>query len=187
MPHLEEALLESEEFLTEYSVKYPAALSVYEQIIHIVDSALEHSDRETLLSLISFIESEEGYPVFQYISEARYLFRILNILALEEKYGLIPFSCNIHSKQDLIRKYNLSLFSLRRILFALSEDSIVEAEDFLSKNPLSPFAIYIMSKEELICPNSLFFQNIEGLYNPLWNDMEIQLFRQLVTTFTEAT
>ena len=60
-------------------------------------------------------------------------------------------------------------------------------EDFLSKNPLSPFAIYIMSKEELICPNSLFFQNIEGLYNPLWNDMEIQLFRQLVTTFTEAT
>lgn len=187
MPHLEEALLDSEEFLTEYNVKYPAALSVYEQISHIVDSALESGNHESLLSLISYMESEEGYPTFQYVSEARYLFRILNILSLENKYHLSSFSYNIHTKQELIHKYKVSLFSLRRILFALSVASSTEAEDFLLENPLSPFAVYIMSKEELIVPNILFFQKIEALYHSLWDNTEVLLFRQLITTFTEAS
>ncbi len=187
MPHLDEILLESEEFLTKYSQTYPDAVSSFERFSLMVDSALEKGNIDALLPLISYMESNEGYPMFQYISEARYLFRILNILTMEHKYQLKLFSYNTNNKNILIHKYKLTLFALRRILFSLSPESIAEAESFLLENVLSPFAIYILAKEELLLPNRTFFQKIEALYQPLWNNTELQIFHQLITTFTEES
>ena len=185
MPHLNDTLLESEEFLSEYSNKYPAVASAYEELSQRVNLALKISNIESIFPLISYMESEDGYPLFQFISEARYLYRILSILTLEHRYKLHSFAYNIDSKNKLIKKYKLSLFSVRRILFDLSAESVSEAEVFLINNSISPIAIYIIAKEELIIPSHVLFRKIEELFQSHWSIIETQLFHQLITTFAE--
>lgn len=151
-----------------------------------MDTALQQNNYDLLLSQISYMETGNGYLAFQYIGEARQLFRILNIIALEQKYHTCSFPYKMQSKQELIEKYKLSLFALRRILFALSPDSMADAESYLKQAQLSPFAIYILAKDELIIPNNLLFKKIQALYHLQWNQTEMQLFQQLINTFTEA-
>lgn len=172
-------------FLEKCKNEYTIALSTYDKITQIVDTALQQNNYDLLLSLLPYMETGDGYVTFQYLGEARHLLRILNIIALEEKYHSIPFAYQIKNKQELIEKYTLSLFSLRRIVFSLSSESIADAEYFLSQNRLSPFAIYILAKDELIIPSKLLFQKIQEIYTLQWNNNEIQLFQQLITTFME--
>lgn len=186
MQKLENILLESEQFFEKCNEEYPLALLAYHKISQIVDTALQQNDYTYLLSLLPYMETDEGYLAFQYIGEARYLLRILNIIALEEKYHTSSFICQISTKQELVEKYKLSLFSLRRIVFSLSSESVADAEHFLVQNQLSPFAIYILAKDELIIPNNLLFQKVQEIYSSQWNNSEIQLFQQLINTFTEA-
>ena len=186
MQTLKEALLEAETFFEKYAQEYPRALSTYEKISALVNTALQQNDYSLLLSQIPCMETGNGYLTFQYIGEARQLFRILNIIALEQKYHTYSFTYKINNKQELIEKYRLSLFALRRILFDLSPGSTADAEYYLRQVHLSPFAIYILAKDELIIPNDLLFQKIQILYRPLWNHTEMQLFQQLINTFTEA-
>lgn len=186
MQTLDNILLEAEEFFEKCNKEYPLALSTYDHISQTAEIALQQDDHTLLLSQLSQLETAEGYLSFQYISEARCLLRILNIINLEEKYETTCFAYQIKTKQELMEKYKLSLFALRRILFALSPESAAEAESFLSHNKLSPFAVYILLKEELIIANNLLFQKILKLYHSQWNDNEIQLFQQLISSFSEA-
>lgn len=186
MQKLENILLEANQFFKKYNEEYPIALSTYNQITQTVDTALQQNDYALLLSQLKYLESGEGYLAFQYISEARCLLRILNIVDLEEKYQTSSFTSEIDTTQRLIEKYKLSLFSLRRIAFALSSESVADAEYFLDQNHLSPFAIYVLAKEELLIPDSHLFQKIQEIYHLQWTSTEIQLFHQLTSTFMEA-
>ena len=131
---MEHALIETEQFFEQCSREYPLALSAYKSISQNVDRALQQKDNTLLLSQLPILETGDGALAFQYIGEARQLLRILNIISLERKYQTVSFHEQIDSKQGLIEKYKLSLFSLRRILFALSEESMADAEYFLQQN-----------------------------------------------------
>ena len=186
MQTLKEALLEAETFFEKYAREYPCALSAYEEISALVDTALQQNNYDLLLSQISCMETGNGRLAFQYIGEARQLFRILSIIALEQKYHTCSFAYHMQSKQELIEKYRLSLFALRRILFTLSPASTADAEAYLREAQLSPFAIYMLAKEELLIPDNVLFKKLQALYRSQWNHTEMQLFQQFIHTFTEA-
>ena len=186
MQSLKNSMTESEHFFEQYSKEYPIAQSTFKQILQIIDQALSQNDCSLLLSQISYIESDNGYLTFQYIGEARYLLRILNIIDLEEKYQTASFIDQITNYYKLVEKYKLSLFALRRILFALSNESVAEAAEFLIQNHLSPFAIYVLLKEELILPTKPLLDKIMNLYHSQWSNQEQHLFKQLINTFSET-
>lgn len=186
MQSLKTTLTEAEQFFEQCNREYPIALSTYDKITQTVDSALAHKDYTLLLSQISYMESGNGYLTFQYIGEARWLLRILNIIALEEKYHTHSFFSHADDRHSLIEKYKLSLFALRRILFNLSEESVSDATAFLLQSELSPFAIYMLIKEELIIPEKHFLDTLISLHLPHWSTTEQQLFKQLISTFPEA-
>ena len=186
-PHAyKDVLNEATQFFEKYSRKYPLALSTYAQITREINTALQQNDYDLLLSQLSYMETGTGHLAYQYIGEARHVFYILNIVALENKYHTSSFVNCISNTQELLEKYRLSIFSLRRILFSISPESIADAEYFLRQNCLSPFAIYIIAQKELIRADSSLFERVKDIYSLQWNEIEMQLFQQFIATLTEA-
>ena len=76
-------------------------------------------------------------------------------------------------------KYLLTLFAFRRLIFQLSSDSVAEAIYYLQNNPISHFAAYIITQDELILPTRELYETLTSLYAEFWTNEDIQQFHAL--------
>nr|WP_318684672.1 hypothetical protein [uncultured Acetatifactor sp.] len=166
-------------FFEKYKQEYPLALAAFQSIQSTVNEGLRENNHLIMLSLIPFIENGDGNLAFQYIGKTRRILRILYILRLEDRYGFRAFTCEVSSWDDLLEKYMLSLFALRRLAFSLSSQSEEEAACFLLQNRLSPFAVYVLCSNELIIPSRALYKKIENISSQFWSKQESLLFQSL--------
>lgn len=171
---------DSELFLNSIEEILPKAKEAHQHIICTINTALKRLDIELLLSMIPYIEEDNGMLSLQYIAQTTRIWRILHIIQLENQFHLSLFSTNCSNSDDLIEKYMLSLFALRRILFDLSISSRIGARKFLQEQALSPFAIHLILTQDLIHPNRDLFQSIIKIHYNIWDDSQKTIFISLM-------
>lgn len=145
----------------------------------VLDEALSAQDASGLLSLIPYIESGKGNLAWQYVGETRRILRILHVIRLEIKYQMAPFFAGCQSKKELMERYLVVLFAIRRLAFYLSEESVAEAEQFLRSAGLSPFLLHIILQNELIPCDLKFYDKLSKLLENTWSKEEGLLFMRL--------
>lgn len=175
---------EAEQYFQELSQDRKATETACFHIDHTLDEALTiqktgKQDIGLLLSLIPYIENGDGELPYKYIGETHRIFRILHIIEMEHKYQMTPFCSGCYDRASLIEKYMLTLFAFRRLLFHLSDASVEDAIFYLRQNPLSVFAVYVITQDDLIVPDNALYQEIMEIYSDHWNESEYQLFLSL--------
>lgn len=155
------------------------AQKAFQYILSTIDEALDKQNHDALMALIPYIEEGEGQLAFQYIGKTHRLHRILRIIELEQKYCKISLSTNCKNSGMLLDKYLLTLFAFRRLIFQLSSDSVAEAIYYLQNNPISHFAAYIITQDELILPTRELYETLTSLYAEFWTNEDIQQFLAL--------
>lgn len=180
----ENSLKEINDFFIELSTRKEITYNAFSHIQEQANNALQRKDYDQLLSLITYMEISDGHYALQYIGEARRIFRILNIISLEKKFGKTLFCYDCDSLNALMEKYVLVLFALRRIIFHLSDESVDNALTFLYHKNLTPFAIYIFTKDELIIPTPELYETILTMYEDSWTKEDIEQYLALVNSVT---
>lgn len=169
-----------EHFFQRTEEAYPRAQAAYQSIIDTINCALCDHNTDLILSLIPYIESGEGIFAFQYIGEIRRIARILYITELEKKNRRKLFLTGCKDKSVLIEKYMLSLYAFRRLLFQLSDASVEEASLYLKQSELSVYAVYTITQEDLLIPDSSFYEKLVEIYSGFWSEEDIGLLYALV-------
>lgn len=175
---------EAEQYFQELSQDREATKTACFHIDNTLDEALNmhktgRQDIDLLLSLIPYIESGEGELSYKYIGETHRIFRILHIIGMEHKYQMTLFCFDCNDRTSLVEKYMLTLFAFRRLLFHLSDSSTEDAVNYLQQNPLSIFAVYVITQDDLILPNKDLYQKIGEIYYDYWSESERQLYLSL--------
>lgn len=173
---------EAEAYFKELAENKDATDKAYQYIQNTMNATLAQEDTPKLLALIPYIESGEGHLCFKYVGETRRILRALHIIALEDKFQKIPFSSGCNTADELMDKYMLTLFALRRILFKMSDQSVDEAMGFLQDVAPSPFALYVMTNDELLIPSTELYENLLGILADTWTEADIQQFLALINT-----
>lgn len=182
MPIPRHSNAEADQYFRELKEQQEEIQAVYYHITDTITSALQKEDHPLLLSLISYIESQEGQSSYRFSGKPHRILRYLHIIELEYKYHCVLFCNGCQDADSIYDKYVSSLLAMRRILFQLSPESVAEAYDFLRANALSPFAIYTIANNDLIRPTADFYRQISDLYRDIWNETESQMF----ATFTAS-
>lgn len=182
MRPLENLTKEAEDYFLNLSAHKEQAAQSYNYILSVIDNSLSNHDRESLLSLISYIEHGDGQLAFRYIGETRRLLCILNIICLEINYNQIPFFHDCTCAAELREKYMLTLFALRRLIFCLSDESVAEAVNYLQNRPVSYLAAYIITQKELAPKNPGFCERLADIFRSQWSDEEVRQFLILSNT-----
>lgn len=172
---------EAEDYFRRIKIDFDATQSAYQHILAAIDTALAKEDYSSLYGLISYIEEGEGHLAFRYIGKTHRLLRMLNIIALEDKYRKIPFCNGCANTESLWEKYMLTLFAFRRLLFKLSDESVSEAVAYLQGHPVSHFAAYMMVQDELLIPDQAFYETLALIFAQEWSQTDIQQFFALVS------
>lgn len=170
---------ESEIYFQQLKEELPETKSACQYIDDVLNEALKTQDRDTLLSLIPFIESGKGKLAWKYIGEIRRILQILSAIRLEIKYHTEIFCAGCQSKAELEEKYLVMLFALRRLIFYLSEESVKEAEQFLKSANLSPFVLHMALQNELLSSDLKIYQRLADLFDGIWYKEERFLFLQM--------
>jgi hypothetical protein len=149
-------------------------------LVDILNHALYSQNTELCLSLIPYMDSEQGKLAYQYCSKTRRISTILRIIELESKSGKTLFVWNCRDEASLMEKYMLSLFALRRLLFRLSDSSAHDAIQYLRQEELSVFAVHLITQNDLIIPTPSLYEKIIAIYSGLWNDHDIHQLLYLI-------
>lgn len=173
--------LEADQYFQELAQNKETLQKVWNYITRTVNEALPCQNYDLLLSLIPYIEEGDGNLAFEHIGESRRLLRILHIIDLERKFQKPPFSIPCNTMDELMEKYLLTLFALRRLQFYPSESAVSDAIFFLSQNKLSVFAIYVITQQDLIIPDSALYHRITELFTKVWTTAEQEMFISLIT------
>ncbi|MCC2119098.1 MULTISPECIES: hypothetical protein [Waltera] len=156
---------EAEEYFRQLYNEYPLALKAYETILTSLSTLIKNNDYDNISCLIEYIEQGDGHYAFTYIGSTHRLLRILYILQIENKYlAPSPFSSACDNANELIDKYMLTLFALRRILFHFTEESLTDALTWLQCNAVSYIAVQIIIQGERIIPNQQFYSYLNIIY-----------------------
>lgn len=172
---------EAEDYFRQMELDLEATQNAYQHILATIDNALAKKDYSALYGLIPYIEEGEGHLAFQYIGKTHRILRMLNIIALEDKYHKILFCDGCDSAEALWEKYMLTLFSFRRLLFQLSDESAEEAATYLQNHPVSHFAAYMMVQDDLLIPNQAFYETLSLIYEQIWKPEDSQQFFTLAS------
>lgn len=179
--------LEADKYFQEFEKNKESLQKAWDFITKTANEALPCQNYNLLLSLIPYIEEGDGNLAFKYIGEARRLLRLLHIIELERKFQKLPFSIHCNTMNELMEKYLLTLFALRRLQFTPSESAVLGANFFLSQNKLSVFAIYTITQQDLIIPDLALYNRIAELYAMDWSIQDQELFTSLITQKQEIT
>lgn len=76
----------------------------------------------------------------------------------------------------------ITLFAIRRILFKMSDQSIDEAIGFLQDVALSPFALYVMTNDELLIPSTELYEDLLSILSDVWSEADMQQFLALISS-----
>lgn len=166
----------AEDYFRQIELDRETTQKSYRHILAVIDTALAAGDYDALWALIPYIESGDGHLAFQYIGKTHRFLRILNILMLENKYQKTLFCEGCSNADTLWEKYMLTLFAFRRLHFRLSEESVSEAVAYLQNYPVSHFAAYMMVQDELLIPNSAFYETLARVYAQEWSAADVRQF-----------
>lgn len=167
---------EAEDYFRQMELELDATQNAYRHILDTIDAALAEENYAALHGLIPYIEEGEGHLAFQYIGKTHRYLRMLNIIALENKYQKTPFCSGCGSSEALWEKYMLTLFAFRRLLFRLSDESVNQAVAYLQSRPVSHFAAYMMVQDELLIPDQAFYETLAVIYAQEWSAADRQQF-----------
>ncbi len=165
---------EAEHYFQQMETDYSATQNAYRHILTGIDTALSTGKYSALFPLIPYIEEGDGYLAFQYIGKTHRILRILNIIALEDKYHKTLFCNDCRNFKALWEKYMLTVFAFRRLLFQLSEESVNEAVTWLQTNSVSHFAAYLIASGDLLIPDQAFYETLCLIYANVWLSEDIQ-------------
>lgn len=175
-----EFLQENENFFLQQELDRNATEAAWSHLLTSIDTALAAEDYAALPALIPYIEEEDGYLAYKYIGKTHRWLRILNILALEEKYNKLLFCGGCPNAKALWEKYMLTVFAFRRLCFRLSPRSTDEAAAWLTCNPISHFAAYFLATDELLIPNQDLYRSLTSIMRDWWTDEDTRQFFTLV-------
>ena len=173
--------LEADNYFKELAQNKKNIKNAWDFISRTINKALSCQNIDLLLSLIPYIEEGDGTHAYKHIGESRRVLRILHIIELEVKYGKIPFSHYCHTMQELLEKYLLTLFAFRRLQFRPSEAAVSEAVYYLSQNNLSVFAVFVITKQDLIIPDETLYEEIIRIHAKSWTASDRELLTSLIT------
>lgn len=176
MRTLSELRQEAADYFRQMDLDFDATQNAYRHILNTINTALAKRNYPLLYKLIPYIEEGEGHLAFQYIGKTHRYLRMLNIMALEDKYRKLLFCNGCGSAEALWEKYMLTLFAFRRLLFELSTESINQAVAYLQSHPISHFAAYMMAKDELLIPDQAFYETLSHIYTSEWSSADLQQF-----------
>lgn len=172
---------EAEDYFRQMELDLDATQNAYQHILDTIDTALADKNYAALRELIPYIEEGEGHLAFQYIGKTHRYLRMLNIIALENKYQKTLFCNGCDNAEALWEKYMLTLFAFRRLRFQLSEESVKQAVVYLQSQPISHFAAYMMVQDELLIPDQAFYETLAFIYAQEWSQTDIQQFFALAS------
>ncbi len=114
-------------------------------------AAIASERRRKLSDTLQIFDTPEGEKAVHYLSEMRRLWCILRVLSIEQEKGFPSFADGCENASALLEKYELTLYSLRRLHFRLSDASCADAIAYLQSNAISYLAIYfILHTEQLL-------------------------------------
>ena len=161
---------EAEEYFYKLHNEYPFALEAYNTILSSLNSLIKDNNWNGISSLIEYIENGYGHYAFSYIGLTHRWLRILYILQIENKYpSSTLFSSNCTTANELMDKYELTLFALRRILFHFTEESLTDALTWLQYNTIPYIAIQVILQGENINPDQQFYACLNIIYPGVTN------------------
>ncbi len=163
--NLEESIVAFEEYMQQLENDKEYCMNLYAHMRQCFDENLANGTYASLFELLPYFEDPDAYPMFHPSSETKMIFVLLNTLKLELKYGKQPFIQTVHSYAELQEQYALTVFALRRLELALSEDSMNEACSYLRSLPLNVYAAGLIITNE-------YFENYKRLYRSLYQCMQ---------------
>ena len=171
--------LEAECYFRQLEEEWPKVEEACRYINGRMREALADGDDRKLLSLITYMESGKGKRAWKYVGGVRKILRVLQTISLETKYRMIPFHSGCRSKDELMEKYQVMVFALRRLENRLSEESVAEAKRFLKGAGISPFAVYLALQNELFLDKAQKHGKLAEVFVDTWTEGEKLLFAQL--------
>ncbi len=144
-------------------------LSVYQNMRQHVDFCLDSRQYEALFDLLPYFEEPDSYPQFHNSSDTKRIHILLNILKLEIKYKKEPFISAVNSFKDFMEQYLMTVFAMRRLELALSEEAMAEASSYLTSVPLSIYAAMFISQNEYFENHGNLFWNLYTCMKPIWS------------------
>lgn len=161
----EEVIKECEDNMKSLEENKAYCFSVYEQMHRLMDSCLQNNDYDSLLEILPYFEEPDKYPRLHHSSETRRIHVILNALKMELKYEKLPFLSSVHSHDDFMKQYTMTVFALRRLELMLSPSDMEEAVSYLTSIPFNIYSARFISENE-------YFENYENLYWNLYSCMK---------------
>ncbi len=180
MKTLSELNQETDQLFEQLSRDKPATQHAYQYILSTLDDALAAQNYDNIVSLIRYIEEGDGRLAYRYIGESHRILRVLHIIESEQKFQKTLFCTDCKNFSELRAKYMLTLFALRRLLFRLSAESVLEAVQYLRETPISVIAAYIMTQDELLIPSENLYEDLIGIYAEIWSAEEVSQFLFLI-------
>ncbi|MBD5545738.1 MAG: hypothetical protein HDR01_16235 [Lachnospiraceae bacterium] len=156
---LNEFLQEAERDLQKLEADKSYCLDLYKSMQQHIDLCLGTKQYESLFDLFPYFEEPDSYPQFHNSSETKRIHILLNILKLELKYEKTPFLSTANDYNGIMAQYLMTIFAMRRLELALSEEAMAEAATYLTSVPLTIYAAMFISQNE-------YFENYENLF---WN------------------
>lgn len=124
-------------------------------------------------ALTKYLESGDGEKALQNLSDVRRVWCLLKVEALENK------DLSYASFEEYVQDYELTLFSLRRLLFQLSEESCLEAITYLNNSEPSPYKLYFILKNEQLHENPIWKVMLPEIMKAVWSAKECEVFRAI--------
>lgn len=185
MKDLNELYQSTEKHYQQLEQSLDSAQKAYEYLISSIDTALASQNYDALPKLIPYMESGEGELALRYMDKAHRFLCVLNIVALELKYGKELFCADCSSAETLWEKYTLTVFALRRLLLRLSEESVGEAVFYLQSNPISHFAAYMVIQDARMIPDQNLYETVAAIYAEHWSTDDTRYFFSLANCNTK--
>ena len=167
---------EAELYFAELAQNREKTVQAWQYISDEIGSNLQQGNYTELFKLIPYIESGDGQLAFRYIGDSRRIMLLLHMMQLEYGHGITPFGEGCATVEELLEKYMLTVFALRRILFQLPELHREEGISFLRSSAPSAYAVYFILTGDLILPAKSFWQEVAELMQDIWTVQEKQFF-----------
>lgn len=148
-------------------------------IVDMVNSMLQSKEYDLIKEIIAYLNKGNGVWALNSKGEARRLNWILQIMEMEYKYNAILLSEGCVSYAQLIEKYMLLTYALRRVAINLADESLHEAKEYLQFQKPSYIAISTILSQELIVWNNQLYKDILNIFSGTWSEDEIKIYRQL--------
>lgn len=118
----------------------------------IVTNLIKEQDTDGFIALLDYFESDEGRLSFKYFSDMQKINVVAAMINLEVRNNAVScsFLFGTNSFDDLLEKYNRTIFYLRRIEMGYGEECKEEISSFFQGYSISCYAVYFLCHNEVL-------------------------------------